>query len=75
MNVDRFRSDVTNSPLMDYNNLNVTELSELYENSLSSLLELHAPLKKRTIVVRPASPWYTDEIITEKVKRRRLARL
>ena len=78
MNVDRFRSDVTNSPLMDYNNLNVTELSELYENSLSSLLELHAPLKKahyRTIVVRPASPWYTDEIITEKVKRRRLERL
>ena len=40
-----------------------------------SLLELHAPLKKRTIVVRPASPWYTDEIITEKVKRRRLERL
>ena len=40
-----------------------------------SLLELHAPLKKRTIVVRPASPWYTDEIRTEKVKRRRLERL
>ena len=32
--VDRFRSDITNLPLMDYNKIDVTELSELYENSL-----------------------------------------
>ena len=70
------RTDIKNSPLMEYDNVNnVTELAELYDNTLSSLLELHAPLKKRTVTLRPAAQWYTEEIRTEKVKRRRLERM
>ena len=41
---------------------------------LSELLEKHAPLKKRMITLRPAAPWYTDAIRTEKEKRRKLER-
>ena len=76
MDKERFKTDIENSPLMNYNNIdNVTELTALYDNTLSSIFELHAPSKKRIVTLRPASQWYTDEIIVEKVKRRRLERL
>ena len=76
MDKERFKTDIENSPLMNYNNIdNVTELTALYDNTLSSIFELHASPKKRIVTLRPASQWYTDEIRVEKVKRRRLDRL
>lgn len=37
-------------------------------------MDKHAPLKERLVAIRPAAPWYTDEISQEKRKRRRLER-
>ena len=72
---DRFNNDIKNSPLMGYENIeDITDLVDLYENTLTSLLELHAPLKRRVVTLRPAAPWYSDQIRAEKVKRRRLER-
>ena len=45
-----------------------------FNDTLSHLVDSHAPLKTRTITTRPHSPWYTDEIATEKRKRRSLER-
>ena len=39
-----------------------------------SILDQHAPTKRRTITLRPAAPWYTNDIKVEKTKRRRLER-
>ena len=75
--VDRenFREAIRNSPLMNFEQINNTEeLSNLYENTLSLLLEQHAPLKRRIITLRPAAPWYTEEITSQKAERRRLER-
>lgn len=41
---------------------------------LSGLLDIHAPVKRRTIILRPHAPWYNDSINDEKKKRRRLER-
>ena len=69
MDKERFKTDIENSPLTNYNNIdNVTELTALYDNTLSSIFEPHAPPKKRIVTLRPASQWYTGEIIIEKVK-------
>ena len=49
-------------------------LVERYESQLSTILDKHAPVKTRVVTVRPSSPWYTDGIKAEKVKRRKLER-
>ena len=42
---------------------------------LKTLLEYHAPIKTRTVTIRPAAPWYSDDIRREKEKRSKLERL
>ena len=42
--------------------------------TLRSLLDHYAPIKKYTVTVRPAAPWYSDNIKQEKAKRRKLER-
>ena len=49
-------------------------LVERYESQLSTILDKHAPVQTRVVTVRPSSPWYTDGIKAEKVKRRKLER-
>ena len=46
----------------------------LYNTTLIGLLDKHAPLKTRTITIRPSAPWYTEDIREEKQKRRALER-
>ena len=37
-----------------------------YNVTLKSMLETHAPLKTRTVTVRPYSPWFTEEIAIDR---------
>ena len=50
------------------------ELVDEYNTTLKSLLDRHAPLKTKTITLRPTAQWYTEEIRSEKRKRRALER-
>ena len=52
----------------------ISELALCYENTLTSLLEKHAPLQRKVVVVRPKLPWYTNSLRELKIKRRRLER-
>ena len=45
-----------------------------FNGVLRSLLDTHAPLKTKSIVMRPAAPWFSQEIMTQKRVRRRLER-
>ena len=49
-------------------------LSDCYDNTLRSLLNQYAPVKKRIVTVRPAALWYSDNIKQEKAVRRKLER-
>ena len=70
-----FITDIKEPFLNNFENINdVTELTALYGNNLSSILEKNAPLRKRTVTMRPSSQWYTAEIKEAKSKRRRLER-
>ena len=50
------------------------QLIALYNSLLASILDKHAPVKRRVITIRRAAPWYTEEVKTEKKKQRRLER-
>ena len=44
------------------------ELVYEYNTTLKSLLDRHAPLKTKTITLRPTTQWYTEELRSEKKK-------
>ncbi|CAM4308004.1 unnamed protein product [Leuciscus chuanchicus] len=44
------------------NPLSVTKSVDLYNSSLSSLLDHHAPVKSRTVTFTRSAPWYTREL-------------
>ena len=69
------QTDIMSSTfLSDYRDMEVTPLVANFESTLTSLLDTHAPTKKRTIILRPHAPWYNDSIHVEKKKRRKLER-
>ena len=47
-------------------------LVDRYDNILRDTMDILAPVKSRTIVLRPNAPWYNENIGNEKTKRRRL---
>ena len=49
-------------------------LLHLYNSELSSVLDKHAPLKSCMVTIRPAAPWFSEEIKLERRVRRRLLR-
>ena len=50
------------------------ELVYEYNTTLKSLLDRHAPLKAKTITLRPTALWYTEELRSEKKNCRALER-
>ena len=41
---------------------------------MAAILDKHAPVRRRVITIRPAAPWYTEEIKSEKRIRRKFER-
>ena len=60
--VDQLRADLQNSDLCQKEHADLNELSLAYTSTLSSLLDKHAPLQKKTSVVRQRVPWFNSEI-------------
>ena len=74
MDFARFRKDINNSKLMENDESSLNDLIDRYNTTLSALLDDHAPIRKKVITLRPATPWLTAEIQKQKVIRRRLQR-
>ena len=53
---------------------NVDELVEYYNTFLSSVLDIHAPVKTREVTFERSAPWYTQELRTLKTAGRALER-
>ena len=66
LNDDLAKSDLCKNPPDD-----IEELVISYNKTLKAVLDKHAPVKTRIIVVRPRVPWYTDEIRHAKRERRK----
>ncbi|CAH3186607.1 unnamed protein product [Porites lobata] len=56
----------------DVSDLSLELLVDRYDNLLRDTMDTLAPVKSRTIVLRPNFPWYKEDIGNEKRKRRRL---
>ncbi|XP_046564276.1 uncharacterized protein LOC124273096 [Haliotis rubra] len=67
---DEFRRDLVNSDLLQDPPNDVNQLAELYSSTLSSLLDKHAPSALKEIIVRSGTPWYNEQVLLAKRKRR-----
>ena len=69
-----FKSDILSSPLYTNPASNSSDLSEQLSSTLNSILDIHAPLKSKIVVLRPHTPWINPEILAAKRERSRLER-
>ena len=69
-----FRNDVMASTLFFSPASNVNDLCDQYDSELSTVVDVHAPLKTCFVTPRPSAPWYCEDIAAEKRKRRKLER-
>ena len=74
INIDQFKNDLCASSLICDAPLDLDRLAYMYNNTLASVLNTHAPLRSRTVVTRAQVPWFTDEIREAKRLRRRAER-
>ena len=58
LDTESFCEDISTSPLLRDQAVELNALVDQYDNVLRSLLGLYAPLKQRTVTLRPRAPWY-----------------
>ena len=74
IDIDNFKSDILSSPLYTNPASNSSDLSEQLTSTLNSILDIHAPLKSKIVVLIPHTPWINPEILVAKRERSRLER-
>ena len=74
VSVDSLNDDLANSEVCKNPLDNLEELLLSYNKTLLAVLDKHAPVKTRTIVMRPQVPRYKDEIRQAKRERRKAER-
>ena len=75
IDIESFKDDLRESRLCQNPPDEITDLVSCYGSTMTSLLDKHAPLQKKTITVRPRVPWFKNEIKEAKRLRRRYERI
>ena len=72
LDIPSFIQDIGNSPISDPLPTDLDAAVSLYDTTLRSLLDKHAPVKTRSVVNRPSpSPWMNETILETKRARRK----
>ncbi|XP_052791884.1 uncharacterized protein LOC128226025 [Mya arenaria] len=76
INIDNLREDIRNTDFFGNKiiPLDIDTAVEEYSNILNAIIDKHAPLKTKTIVLRPSCPWYTESLHDAKHQKRKLER-
>ncbi|CAB4028015.1 RNA-directed DNA polymerase from mobile element jockey [Paramuricea clavata] len=66
----KFRENILSSELYTRTAPTLEERFDQYDLVLSTLLENHARLRKKTVTIRSMAPWYNEDIKKQKIVRR-----
>ena len=75
INHQEFINDIKSSSLYKSPQPNIDQLVAQYNEDLSTILDLHAPVKTKQFVDRLLCPWINDEILAAKRLRRKFERM
>ena len=70
INLSTFKSNLLDSDLLKNPPSEVNELANLYNDTISNLIDNHAPLKKKSITDRGNKEWFDSEVKEAKKKKR-----
>ena len=62
IDINSFKQDIVKSDILHTSDNSVDRLVEAYSEGLCSLINIHAPIKTKSIVMRPSCPWFTYEL-------------
>ena len=71
INTDLLKEDIVESRLCKEKPNDISELATVYDTTLKEVIDKHAPMVVKTVVLRPKVPWLTDAILEEKRKKRK----
>jgi hypothetical protein len=66
--------DLNTSKILQNREGSVVNVVKLYNSELSSIIDRHAPLASKNIILRPSTEWYSDELRAAKRNRRKAER-
>ena len=72
--IDDLKNDILNSNALQNPKGSIDELVETYNTQLSAIIDKHAPVQSKTIIMRPNTKWYTEELRTAEQDRRKAER-
>jgi hypothetical protein len=75
ININSLVDDIEQSQIFNHDISCINEMADIYNSELSRIVDHHAPLITRNITIRPAAPWYNEEIRSEKRVRRKFERI
>ena len=70
INLPKFKNDLRNSELLLNTPKCLADLVDCFGTTLKSIIEKHAPWRKKTMIQRAQAPWLSDEIRSVKHLRR-----
>ena len=74
IDIEKFQLDIESSGIANTLASDPTADTVVYNTKLKEILDNHAPVKERTIIIRPNTSWYNANIRKAKVIRRRFER-
>ncbi|XP_022791543.1 uncharacterized protein LOC111330846 [Stylophora pistillata] len=72
--IEDFKQDLSTSELCNYSPDSLNDLVECYNDTLSQVLERHAPLRSKVIRSRPLVPWFNEDIKNARREKRKAER-
>ena len=75
ININTLHDDLANFDLLIKPTSTLCELVNQYNETLSKLLDKHAPKQTKSVQVRPPPPWLSNEIIVAKHRRQYFERI
>jgi hypothetical protein len=74
IDLDALSRDIENSDLVKCPPDDLSSLITLYNSTLTSIMEEHAPSTTKVVILRPHSPWFNSDIKAAKCQRRKAER-
>jgi len=74
INTNDLIDDLINTEIIQNKERPLEDLVNSYTSELSSIVDKHAPLKSKNLILRPNTEWYTDELRAAKRNRRKAER-
>jgi len=72
INMADIEQELDNLPIPS--DVDVVNLTDTYNHSLTRILDNHAPARQKTITIRPSQPWFSDGLHQAKCVKRKSER-